>query len=145
MINQAVFMERPAGITAIAAILFLCAADLCLIGIFMPFYPDAVSSWGGFLVQSFDRAGAFGVLRAGAAFVLIGWGLFRLQNWARWVAMLGAAWGIVILVPGVSAASIHFTLFLFWGGLQIAIRSAIVWYLLQAPVAEAFSSHAGAV
>jgi uncharacterized membrane protein YjfL (UPF0719 family) len=75
----------------------------------------------------------------GGVGALIGWGLLRLNNWARRAAIVAALAGVVLLVPGVSAAAVDFRASLLWGGLAIIVRVIIVWYLYQAPVAEAFA------
>jgi hypothetical protein len=70
---------------------------------------------------------------------LIGWGLLRLNNWARRAAIVVGIIGLVMLVPSVSASAVDFRASLLWGGLGIAVRAMIVWYLYQSPVAETFS------
>jgi F0F1-type ATP synthase membrane subunit b/b' len=46
-----------------------------------------------------------------------------------------------MLVPGVSAAAVDFRASLLWQGLGMVIRVAIVWYLFQEPVKEAFAKN----
>ena len=46
-----------------------------------------------------------------------------------------------MLVPAVSAAAVDLGTSLLWGGLGIIVRVMIVWYLFQAPVAEAFAEN----
>jgi hypothetical protein len=70
---------------------------------------------------------------------LIGWGLLRLNKWARRAAIIVGFVGVVMLVPAVSAAAVDFRASLLWGGLGIIVRVMIVWYLYQEPVAERFS------
>jgi hypothetical protein len=70
-------------------------------------------------------------LLVGSGWALIGWGLFRLNNWARWAAMLVITIGVGLLVPRISMAELGGPLF--WYGLQIALRVAAAWYLAQAP------------
>jgi uncharacterized membrane protein YjfL (UPF0719 family) len=70
---------------------------------------------------------------------LIGWGLVRLNNWARWAAIAVAFVGIVMLIPSVSAAAVDLRASLLWAGLGIIVRVMIVWYLFQTPTAEAFA------
>src|ERR1700693_3743241 len=67
----------------------------------------------------------------GTAWALVGWGLFRLHNWARWTAMLVMTIGIAWLVPKISMAEVGVPIL--WSGLQIALRAAAAWYLAQAP------------
>jgi hypothetical protein len=77
-------------------------------------------------------------LLIGAGYALVGWGLFRLHNWARWVAMLVMTLGIAVLVPKISMAELGVPIL--WYGLQIALHAAAAWYLAQAPaVIDAFA------
>jgi hypothetical protein len=70
---------------------------------------------------------------------LIGWGLLRLNNWARRAAIVVGFLGAVMLVPAVSAAALDFRTSLLWARLGTAVRVMIVWYLYQLPVREAFA------
>jgi hypothetical protein len=79
-----------------------------------------------------------------AAFAaLVGWGLLRLNNWARRAAILVAFAGFVMLVPSVAdaVAGVHLGE-LVWSGLGIIVRMVVIWYLWQTPVAEQFSKPA---
>lgn len=85
-----------------------------------------------------ELAGPYMILLFGFGYALIGWGLFRLQNWARWAAMLVMVVGVAALVPRISMAELG--LAVFWYGFQIALRVAVGWYLAQAPsVIDAFA------
>ena len=64
-------------------------------------------------------------------YALIGWGIFRLHNWARWAAMAVMVVGVASLVPEISMAELGAPVL--WYGLQIALRVAVGWYLAQAP------------
>jgi hypothetical protein len=76
-------------------------------------------------------------LLIGAGYALVGWGLFRLHNWARWAVIVVLALGVASLVPSISMAELGLPVF--WFGLQIAIRVAVGWYVTQAPaVLDAF-------
>ena len=88
-----------------------------------------------------ELAGPYMTLLVGTGWALIGWGLFRLHNWARWAAMLVMALGIAALVPKISTAELGAPVL--WYGLQIAFRAAAAWYLAQAPaVLDSFSNKA---
>jgi hypothetical protein len=86
---------------------------------------------GAQFMYGLEIAGPYMALLVGAGWALIGWGLFRLHNWARWAAMLVMTVGIAWLVPKISSAELGLPLL--WCGLQIALRAAVAWYLAQAP------------
>jgi hypothetical protein len=131
----------PLGVTAIGVVFFLSAAYLGLIGIVMLASPGTVSiSLGAPLLNSLELAGPYMFLLTAGVGVLIGWGLLRLNNWARRTAALVTMIGIVMLVPNVSSSVVTVQIGnLAWGGLGIIVRVMIVWYLYQAPIAERFS------
>jgi hypothetical protein len=132
-------MQRTSGVTTIAALFFTAAAYLVIIGVAMLGAPDAISlNLGTPLLHGLELDGPYIFLRVGAGFALIGWELWRLHNWARWAAILVALWGIVMLVPRVSAAAVNFHWPLLTSGFQITVRAAIIWYLLQVQAKEAF-------
>ena len=125
-------MERPSGVTAIASLFFLAALYLFAIAAIKLISPEAISlTSAGQLMFGLELAGPYMALLLGCAWALVGWGLFRLHNWARWVAMLIMTIGIAWLVPKISMAELGLPLF--WYGLQIALRGAAAWYLAQAP------------
>lgn len=131
-------MQRPAGVTAIAVVFGAAAIYLWTIALVKLAAPDAISLMSGApLLFGLELAGPYMALLVGGGWALVGWGLFRLHNWARWAAMGVMVLGVATLVPRISAAEIGFPLF--WDGLQIAARVAAAWYLAQAPaVLDAF-------
>jgi hypothetical protein len=132
-------MERPAGITGIAVLLFLAALYLWVIGAVKLVAPDAISLMAGrHFMYGMELAGPYMTLLVGGGYALVGWGLFRLHNWARWAAMAVMVVGVAALVPRISMAELGIPIF--WYGLQIALRVAAGWYLAQAPaVIDSFS------
>src|SRR6202045_991074 len=125
-------MQRPAGVTAIAALFGLAAIFLWTIGMVKLLAPNAISLMSGAsLMYGLELAGPYMALLVGTGWALVGWGLFRLHNWARWTAMLVMTIGIAWLVPKISMAEIGVPIL--WSGLQIALRAAAAWYLAQAP------------
>jgi hypothetical protein len=125
-------MQRPAGVTAIAAFFGLAAIYLWTIGMVKLLAPNAISLMSGaWLMYGLELAGPYMALLVGSGWALVGWGLFRLHNWARWAAMLVMTIGIAWLVPKISTAEIGVPIL--WSGLQIALRAAAAWYLAQAP------------
>jgi hypothetical protein len=130
----------PAGVTVIAFIFLLAAAYLGLIGIVMLASLGALSmAMGAPLLSGLELAGPYMFLLMAGVGALIGWGLLRLNNWARRAAIAVGILGAVMLIPAISAAAVDFRLSLIWAGLGIIVRVMIVWYLYQVPVREAFA------
>jgi multidrug transporter EmrE-like cation transporter len=124
----------------VAFVFFLAAIYLGLIGALLLASPGAVSmALGAPLLSGLELAGPYMFLLMAGVGALIGWGLLRLNNWARRAAIVVAIIGLVMLVPSVSAAAVDFRASLLWGGLGIIVRVMTVWYLYQEPVAERFS------
>lgn len=131
-------VKRPAGVTACAA-LFICASGYLLAaGLVMLAEPGVLPLRAGApLLQGMEIAGPYLFLLMSALGVLIGWGLLRLNPWARYAAILVAAIGLAAFAPGVLQDVLSVQLGdLFWSGLGIAVRAVVIWYLYQA--AEAF-------
>jgi hypothetical protein len=126
------YMQRPAGVTVITALFWLAAIYLWTIGVVKLLAPDAISLMiGSQFMYGLELAGPYMALLAGTGYALVGWGLFRLRNWARWTAMLVMVVGVAALVPSISMAQLGAPIL--WYGLQIALRVASGWYLAQAP------------
>jgi hypothetical protein len=135
-----VLSSIPTGVIVVAIVFFLAAAYLGFISLVMLASPGAVSmTLGAPLLGGLELAGPYMFLLMAAVGALIGSGLLRLNNWARRAAIVVGFIGVIMLVPGVSAAAADFRAALLWGGLGIVVRVMIVWYLYQAPVAERFS------
>jgi hypothetical protein len=132
-------MQRPSGVTIIALLFFLAAIYLWTISVLKLFAPNAISLMAGSqLMYGLELAGPFMALLVGTGYALVGWGLLRLHNWARWAAMMVMVIAVASLVPAISMAAIGAPLL--WYGFQIALRVAVGWYLAQAPaVVDAFA------
>lgn len=127
-------MQRPAGVTAIAILFLLVSAYLCGVGATMLVSPGTLSMGiGAPLLHGLELAGPYMFLLVGTVAALIGWGLLRLNNWARRAALVASLLGVAMLVPSVSAAATGFGWSLAWSGLGIMVRAAIAWYLVQLP------------
>lgn len=125
----------------IAFVFFLTAVYLGLTGAVMLASPGVVSmALGAPLLNGLELAGPYMFLLTAVAAALIGWGLLRLNNWARRAAIVLSLVGIVMLVPAVSAAAVDFRRSLLWAGLGVIIRVIIIWHLYQDPVAARFSA-----
>jgi multidrug transporter EmrE-like cation transporter len=130
----------PTGVASIAIVFLLAAVYLGLVGMVMLSSPGAASmALGAPLLGGLELAGPYMFLLTAGVGALIGWGLLRLNNWARRAAIVVGFIGVVMLVPAVSAAAVDFRASLLWGGLGILVRVMIVWYLYQEPVREAFT------
>lgn len=133
-------MQRPAGITVVSILFLLAAIYLWAIGAVKLLAPDAISLMSGAqLMYRLELAGPYMAMLVGTAYALVGWGLFRVHNWARWAAMLVMVIAVAALVPKISMAELGIPVF--WYGFQIALRAAAAWYLAQAPaVVDAFAA-----
>lgn len=132
--------ERPAGVTAVAATFLLAATYLLAVGLTMLARPGLVSmAAGAELLGGLELAGAYMFLLAAALGAIVALGLWHLQNWARWLAILLSMAGVALLLPSVSSAMVDFRIArLVWSALGTIIRVMIIWYLFQEPVREAF-------
>jgi hypothetical protein len=133
-------MQRPKGITVIASLLALTAVYLWTIAAFLLISPGAISLMAGrHFLYGLELAGPYMFLLGGSVYATVAWGVFRLQNWARWIAMLLIVISTASLIPKISMAELGVPVL--WYGLQIALRVAIGWYLAQAPaVIDAFAA-----
>ncbi|MGA8154155.1 MAG: hypothetical protein WB952_24625 [Terriglobales bacterium] len=132
--------QLPAGVRAIAVVVFLVAAYLLVLGGIMLASPGAVSmALGAPLLGGLELAGPYMFLLVGGVGAGLGWGLLRLNPWARRGVILLALLGVVELVPTVSIAVVELRAGpLIWGGIGVMVRVLIVWYLYQEPVVETF-------
>jgi multidrug transporter EmrE-like cation transporter len=135
-------VERPAGVTAVAAAYFLSGAYLLVVGLIMLVRPGAVSMEAGApLLGGLELAGPYMFLLAGGVCVIVALGLWRLHRWARWLAILIAIISVIMLLPSVSSAMLDFRIVrLAWGGLGTILRVLIVWYLFQEPAHNSFNA-----
>jgi len=133
-------MERPVGVTVIALYYLVIAAYACLFGALKLITSGTFTLMPGApLWNELEFYGAYYALGGGIVCGLIGWGLMKLQKWARWAGMLGMVPAVFLLVAPISMAKIG--IHLLWYGLLIALHAAAGFYLAQAPTAvDAFVS-----
>jgi hypothetical protein len=133
-------VERPAGVTVVAAAFLLAGVYLVIVALTMLTSPGLVSmAAGAELLGGLELAGPYMFLLVGGLGAVIALGLWRLHRWARWLAILAAMIGVVLLLPDVSSAMLDFRIGkLAWAGFGTILRVMIVWYLFQGPVGEAF-------
>jgi multidrug transporter EmrE-like cation transporter len=136
-------VERPAGVTAVAAAYFLSGAYLLVVGLIMLVRPGVVSMAAGEpLLGGLELAGPYMFLLAGGVCVIVALGLWWLHRWARWLAILIAIISVIMLLPSVSSAMLDFRIVrLAWGGLGTILRVLIVWYLFQEPIHNSFNAN----
>jgi hypothetical protein len=132
-------MDRPKGVTAIAAALFLASAYLVMIALVKIVSPEKLPlSWGAPILHGLEVSGPYMFLLAAGVAAIVGVGLLRLKNPARRAAIVIGMAGIVMLIPTVSVDAAELSLRLLVAGFAIMIRMAIVWYLWQSWTAEKF-------
>ena len=143
-------MGRPVGVTILAILDFIGAAFCLLGGIGMilggGFIATMMSQQGG--QGSAGAAGFFAGLGAvagvfiiiiGGVCALVGFGLWKLKNWARIVSIVLLGIGVAVQLLGLLGTLAHFNLFAFvWSVLWIAVDAFIIWYLLKPEVKAAF-------
>ena len=109
VLDNPITVQRPSGVTLAAALFFLAASYLFVIGALMLTRSGVVSMrLGEPLLHGLELAGPYMFLIVAALGAIIGWGLLRLNYWARWAAIVAAIAGVVMLVPSVSAAAADF-------------------------------------
>ena len=138
-------MQRPIGVTVIAAVFVFVAAYLFVIGLLMLSRPGLISMAAGApLLGGLEVAGPYAFLLAGVFGAGVAFGLLRLNKWARRLAIIITMIGVVLLIPGVSSSVVDFQVGKLAGeGLQIILRATVVWYLYQEPIAEVFHNKSG--
>jgi hypothetical protein len=148
-------MGRPVGVT-ILAILYYLGALFCILGALGSFVGGGYvatlisqqSSGGGgagFLAGAGAVMLGVSCLVAGAIDGLLGWGLWKLKNWARIITIIFAVIGAAFQLFGLLAVFAHFNVMsLVFTLLFLAISGLIIWYLLQASVSAAFRGQARA-
>ena len=133
-------LPKPTFISALSILFALAAAFLALTGATMLLNPDLFSfRIGAALLGGFETAGPYAFLLGSALYALTAYGLWTLHNWARRIAIVIAAWGVLMAVPTASAAATEFNaLHLLIAGLPIIVRVVVIFYLMQPPVTDAF-------
>jgi len=133
-------MQRPTFLIVIAALFAFAALYLWTIAAILLISPGAISLMAGkHFLFGLQLAGPYMMMLVGSVYAVVAWGLFRLQNWARWIAMLVMVISMASLIPKISMAELGLPVL--WYGLQIALRVAVGWYLAQAPaVIDAFAA-----
>jgi hypothetical protein len=100
-------MQRPKGVVAIAALFGFAAVYLFTLAALLLISPGAISLMAGkYFLYGLQIAGPYMMLIGGAIYGIVAWGLFRLWNWTRWIAMLIIAMSLAPLIPKISMAEL---------------------------------------
>jgi hypothetical protein len=145
-------MGRPVGVTILAILNYIGAAFCVLGGIGM-------IAGGGFVATMLSQqggqgsAGAAGILAGlgavagvfiiiiGGVSALVGFGLWKLKNWARIVSIVLFGLSIVMQLLGLLGSLAHFNVFaVVWTMFWIAVDAFVIWYLLKPEVKAAFQA-----
>lgn len=140
-------MERPTGVTILAVLYFIGAAFLGLCGILFIVGGSMLSG----LAQSGGPGSALfamgGAVVGGIFLVLalldlaIGIGFIKLQNWARVLAIVLIAIGVLFGLLSLAGMLAHFMLFvLVFRLIFLAIEIWILLYLFKPHVKQAFGA-----
>src|SRR5580698_7156018 len=122
-------MERPVSLKVIAALFFLV-----VIGIAEFVSPGTLAMTRATgITYGRELDGPQTAISIGAGWALVGWGLYRLHNWARWCAIVLMVIGIAGSVPAVSAAARDLSWRFFFSGAQVMVRAVIGWLLVASP------------
>ena len=125
---------------AVAITFWLAGAYLAVLGLATLVSPGTISmALAAPLLNGLELAGPYMFLLIGGLGGLIGWGLWRRNNWARRVTIVAALVGLVFMLPPLSVAVINFRLSLLGPCFGVLARMLMVWYLYQAPVTEWFA------
>src|ERR1700692_3551240 len=132
----------PNGVRAIAALFALCGIYLGIAGATMLLSPGTISmSAGAPLLFGLELSGPYMFLLTALAAAAVAWGLVKLNNVTRHIAMLIAIAGGAVLVPPVSAATVMAQPNpLILGGFGVIVRVVVAWYLSRGDIAENFKS-----
>ena len=145
-------MGRPTGVTVIAILDFI-GAGLCVLGglgmiLGGGFMATMMSQQGGhgsagaagILAGLGAAAGVFMIIMGGVG-ALVGFGLWKLKEWARIVSIILFGISAVFQLLGIVGSLAHFTVFaLLWGVFWLAVDAFLIWYLLKPEVKAAFQA-----
>ena len=142
-------MERPTGVTILAVLEFISAGVIILVGLLLLVGGGVLGAMsGGSEASGFMSVlGALGavagvvVIVLSAIPLLVGFGLWRLKNWARILVIVFSGIGVVSnlfeILGGASAGELFS---LSSGVIGLGINVLILWYMFQAHVKQAFGA-----
>jgi hypothetical protein len=139
-------MERPAGVTILGVLAFLGAGLLLLaaLGMFLggAVIANMAARPGMGMIAGVGGAllGCFFLIIA-VLYVVIGTGMFKLQNWARILVIVLSFLGALLNAFGVLSALFHMhPLLIIWRLILVGINVWIAMYLLKPHVKLAFGA-----
>ena len=145
-------MGRPVGVTVLAILNFIGAAFCVLGGIAMILGGGGIATLinqqggqgsagaAGILAGLGAAAGVFIIIIGGVG-ALVGFGLWKLKEWARIISIVFAGIGAAMQLLGLLGSLAHFNLFaVVWSLFWLAIDALIIWYLLKPEVKAAFQA-----
>jgi hypothetical protein len=131
-------MNRPAGVLILAFFYAFGAACLLLVGLALALGSSFIGAMArdmGPLIAGIGTIG--GILMIGMSVLLgfVAYGLFKMREWARIIAMIFAGLGLVAsVISFVTPLGIS----IFGRLVRIAINALILWYLNQPQVKGLF-------
>lgn len=118
----------------IASLFFLVAAYLLVMGLAEVVSPGFMETMrGNGVTYGRELDGPQTAISVGAGWALVGWGLYRLKNWARWSAVVLMVIGVIAGIPAVSAAATGLNWRLAWHGGEMLARVIALFFLIQSP------------
>lgn len=138
-------MQRPTGVTVISVLGFIGSGLLLLaaLGMFL----------GGAILSSLAARPGIGMMAGiggvivgvvficiAAVYLVLGIGLWKLQEWARILTLVFIGLGIILNAFSILQSVMHFHIFrFFFQAVFIAVDIWIIVYLLQPNVRQAFN------
>jgi len=139
-------MERPTGVTILSVLAFI-GAGFCVLGAL------GLLLLGGVMASRMTSMpiGMIGGIGAAVAsvfflvlavvYVVLGVGMWKLQNWARVITIVLIGIGLLFQALGLLGALFHFhPILFFWRAIFAAIDVWIIVYLLKPHVKQAFGA-----
>jgi hypothetical protein len=139
-------MQRPDGVTILAVLAFI-GAGLCAVAALMMLLGGAMLANMAMRPGMGMLAGIGGAilgvffLGIAALYGVIGFGMLKLQNWARILVIVLSFIGAFFNAIGILTAMIHFhPALMLWRLIMIGINVWIAMYLLKPHVKQAFGA-----
>jgi hypothetical protein len=133
--------DRPAGVTAVAALCVLVAIASLALAVLLAVHVVPLSSGAFLLGGGLEQLGPIAFMLYAALMTTLAVALWKRWRWARRAAIVVAVIGVAMAVPGLSSAMMDSRIFAIGReGLQIMIRVIVVYCLSQEPVKDWFAA-----